>query len=157
MRLREHSIVSRLDLGALRRMIKSRGGTIHILEAFMAGVIIFTTLMYAAAMPRERDRPTGTSLEAVGMETLLMLDGNGTLGSLVETESWESIELCLRSSLPAGVTFNLTVLDETGAPVNDRPISNGGLVGRDMDSVDYLMAVKSSDCPLFRLRLKLGE
>lgn len=138
-------------------MFKSKRGAVHILEAFMAGVIIFTTLLYASAIPRERDRPTGRSLEAIGMEALLMLDGNGSLGSLVEAERWESIELCLRSILPAGVSFNLTVLDETGVPVNDRYISNGGLVGRDTDSVDYLMAVKSDGCPLFRLRLQLGE
>jgi len=137
-------------------MIKSRRGAVHTLEAFMAAVIIFTTLLYAAAMPRERDRPMERPLEAVGMGALLTLDGNGTLGRLVEAESWESIELCLRASLPAGVSFNLTVLDETGAPVNDRPISNGGLVGRDVESVEYLLAVESGSCPLYRLRLQLG-
>lgn len=137
-------------------MIEGRRGAVHTLEAFLAAVIIFATLLYSTSMPRERDPAEERPLEAIGMEALLGLDGNGTLGRLVEDRSWDSLERCLRAALPVDISFNLTVLDEGGAPVNDRPISNGGLVGRTVASVEYLLAVESGGCPLYRLRLQLG-
>jgi len=137
-------------------MIEGRRGVIHTLEAFLAAVIIFTALLYSTSMPRERDSVEERPLEAMGLEALLRLDGNGTLGRLVDAGSWDALERCLRAALPVGVSFNLTVLDETGAAVNDRPVSNGGLVGRTIASVEYLLAVEAGGCPLYRLRLQLG-
>lgn len=137
-------------------MIEGRRGAVHTLEAFLAAVIIFTTLLYSTSIPRDRDTVEHRPLEAIGMETLLGLDGNGTLGRLVEARSWDSFERCLRAVLPVYVSFNLTVLEEGGTPLNDRPISNGGLVGRTMASVEYLLAVESGGCRLYRLRLQLG-
>lgn len=137
-------------------MIESRRGAVHSLEAFFAAVIIFTALLYSTSIPRERDRVEERPLEAIGMEALLRLDGDGTLGRLVEGQSWDPLERCLRAALPVGVSFNLTVLDEGSAPVNDRPISNGGLIGRTIASVEFLLAVESGSCPFYRLRLQLG-
>lgn len=137
-------------------MIKSRRGAVHSLEAFLAAVIIFTTLLYSTSIPRERDQVEERPLEALGMEALLRLDGNGTLGRLVEARRWDPLELCLRTVLPSGIAFNLTVLDESGIAVNDRLISNGGLVGRTVVSVEYLVVVEEESCPLYKLRLQLG-
>jgi hypothetical protein len=92
----------------------------------------------------------------MGMQALVRLDGNGTLGRLVDSGSWDDMELFLRMALPTGVSFNLTVLDEQGNTVNARVVSNGGLLGREIESVEYLLAVESGDCPLYRLRLQLG-
>lgn len=138
------------------RMIEGRRGAVHTLEAFLAAAIIFTTLLYSTSIPRERDHAEERPLEALGMEALLRLDGNGTLGRLVDDRSWDPLERCLRAALPVDVSFNLTVLDEGGVPVNDQLISNGGLVGRTIASVEYLLAVESDSCPLYRLRLQLG-
>jgi hypothetical protein len=55
-----------------------------------------------------------------------------------------------------GVSFNLTVFDEQGYAVNDRFISNGGLLGRNVESLEFLLAVESVSCPMYRLRLQLG-
>lgn len=129
---------------------------VHSLEAFLAAVIIFTTLLYSTSIPRERDQVEERPLEALGMEALLRLDGNGTLGRLVEARRWDPLELCLRTVLPSGIAFNLTVLDESGIAVNDRLISNGGLVGRTIVSVEYLVVVEEESCPLYKLRLQLG-
>lgn len=137
-------------------MIESRRGAVHSMEAFLAAVIIFTALLYSTSMPRERDRADERPIDAVGMEALLRLDGNGTLGRLVEAQSWDPLEQSLRVVLPVGVSFNLTVFSDEGVPVNDRPISNGELVGRTVASVEYLLAVESGSCPLYRLRLQLG-
>jgi hypothetical protein len=134
----------------------SRRGVVHTLDSFFAAVIIVTALLYASQFPRERDYQEDKNLDVMGMQALVRLDGNGTLGRLVDSGSWDDVELVLRMALPTGVSFNLTVLDEQGDTVNTRVVSNGGLLGRKIESVEYLLAVESSDCPLYRLRLQLG-
>jgi hypothetical protein len=133
-----------------------RRGVVHTLDAFFAAVIILTTLLYASQVPRERDYEAPASLRARGFEALVRLDGNGTLGRLVEDRGWDEMEALLRLAFPSGVSFNLTVLDEGGKAVNDRAVSSGGLVGRTVEAVDYLLAVESAECPLYRVRLQLG-
>ena len=134
----------------------SRRGVVHTLDSFFAAVIIVTALLYASQFPRERDYLEDKNLEVMGMQALVRLDGNGTLGRLVDSGNWDDVELVLRMALPTGVSFNLTVLNEQGDTVNTRVVSNGGLLGRKIESVEYLLAVESGDCPLYRLRLQLG-
>ena len=134
----------------------SRRGVVHTLDSFFAAVIIVTALLYASQFPRDRDYLEDKNLDVMGMQALLRLDGNGTLGRLVASGNWDGVELVLRMALPTGVSFNLTVLDEQGDTVNTRVVSNGGLLGRKIESVEYLLAVESGDCPLYRLRLQLG-
>ncbi|MCW3990823.1 MAG: hypothetical protein NWE88_12205 [Candidatus Bathyarchaeota archaeon] len=134
----------------------TRRGVVHTLDVFLAAVIIVTTLLFASQMPRERDYLEDTGIDSMGMQALLMLDTNGTLGRLVDSGDWDGLELALRAVLPTRVSFNLTVIDEQGTVVNTRAISNGGVTGRKIESVDYLLAVESSTCPIYRLRLQLG-
>ncbi len=134
----------------------TRRGVVHTLDVFLAAVIIVTTLLFASQMPRERDYLEDTGIDSLGMQALLVLDSNGTLGRLVDSGDWDGLELALRAVLPTRVSFNLTVIDEQGSVVNTREISNGGVTGRRIESVDYLLAVESSTCPIYRLRLQLG-
>lgn len=134
----------------------TRRGVIHTLDVFLAAVIIVTTLLFASQMPRERDYLEETGLDSLGMQALLGLDSNGTLGRLVDSGDWDGLERTLRIVLPTRVSFNLTVIDEQGSVVNTREISNGGVSGRKIESVEYLLVVESSTCPLYRLRLQLG-
>lgn len=134
----------------------TRRGIIHTLDVFLAAVIIVTTLLFASQMPRERDYLEETGLDSLGMQALLGLDSNGTLGRLVDSGDWDGLERTLRIVLPTRVSFNLTVIDEQGSVVNTREISNGGVSGRRIESVEYLLVVESSTCPLYRLRLQLG-
>ena len=135
----------------------TRRGVVHTLDVFLAAVIIVTTLLFASQMPRERDYLEDTGLDSVGMQALLGLDSNGTLGRLVDRADWDGLERVLRMVLPTRVSFNLTVIDEQGIVVNDREISNGGVTGRRIDCVEYLLVVESSTCPIYRLRLQLGD
>lgn len=135
----------------------TRRGIVHTLDAFLATVIIVTTLLFASQMPRDRDYPDDGNLEAVGMQALVRLDGNGTLGRLVDDNDWDGLERALRVALPTGVSFNLTVIDEQGGTVNDQVISNAGVHGRRVESVEYILAAESATCPLYRLRLQLGS
>jgi hypothetical protein len=134
----------------------TRRGAVHTLDAFLAASIIAIALLYAAQTPRERDYIGEETLKAEGMQALIRLNGNGTIGRLVETRSWGELEQVLRITLSGGVSFNLTVFDEFGSPLNNVTISNGGLIGRTVESLEYLLAVESGVCPLYRIRLQLG-
>lgn len=46
---------------------------------------------------------------------------------------------------------------ESGVAVNNRLISNGGLIGRSVASVEFLIAVENENCPMYKLRLQLGR
>ncbi len=128
----------------------------HTLDALFSVAIIATALLYASQVPRERGCVEEEPLGAMGMQALLRLDGNGTLGRWVDDGDWDQVERALRLSLPLGLSFNLTVYDEQGAVVNDRQISNGGLSGRVVESVEFLIAVESDGCPMYKLRLQMG-
>jgi len=134
----------------------NRRGVVHTLDTILAAAIISTVLFYASQVPLELDPPSERPLDIWGMQALVGVDRNGTIGRLVESESWQDLENLLRVALPSGVSFNVTVYDEQGAVVNDCHISNGGLLGRTVVSVDYLVAVPSDECPMYRLRLQLG-
>lgn len=134
----------------------TRRGAVHTLDAFLAAVIIATALLYASQIPRERDYLEQEPLGALGIQVLVRLDGNGTLGRLVDDQGWDELEIVLRTALPTGVSFNLTVFDEQGTVLNDHLITNGGLLGRRIESVEYMTAATSGACPLYRLRLQLG-
>ena len=135
----------------------TRRGAVHTLDAFLAASIIAMVLLYAAQTPRERDYIGEETLKAEGMQALIRLNSNRTLGRLVEARSWGELEQMLRIALPGGVSFNLTVFDEFGSPLNNVTISNGGLIGRTVESLDYLLAVESGVCSLYRIRLQLGR
>ena len=134
----------------------TRRGVVHTLDTILAAAIISTVLFYATQVPVELNMSSEKPLDVWGMQALVGIDRNGTLGRLVDSESWQDLEELLRVALPSGVSFNMTVYDEQGAVVNDCCISNGGLLGRTVESVDYLVAVQSDECPMYRLRLQLG-
>ena len=134
----------------------TRRGVVHTLDTILAAAIISTVLFYATQVPVELNMSSEKPLDVWGMQALVGIDRNGTLGRLVDSESWQDLEELLRVALPSGVSFNVTVYDEQGAVVNDCQISNGGLLGRTVESVDYLVAVQSDECPMYRLRLQLG-
>jgi hypothetical protein len=140
--------------GARGRMI--RRGAVHTLDAFFTAIIIATALLYASQVPREREYVEYEPLGAMGMQVLLMLDGNGSLGRWIDGGDWDKLERALRLSLPSGMSFNLIVYDEKGAVLNVRAISNGGLSGRTIESVEYVTASRTVNCPIFKLRLQLG-
>jgi hypothetical protein len=134
----------------------TRRGAVHTLDAFLAASIIVMALLYASQTPRERDN-MGEETKSEGMQALVRLNSNGTLGRLVEARSWGELEQVLRIAIPSGISFNLTVFDEFGSPLNNVTISNGGLVGRTVESIEYLLALESGVCPLYRIRLQLGR
>lgn len=134
----------------------TRRGVIHTIDALLAAAILTTALLYASQIPGDRDYTHDEALSVLGMQTLVKMDGNGTLGRLVNTRSWDDLENVMRVMLPTGVSFNVTIFDDRGNLVNDKVISNGGLRGRTVESVEYGLVVEESSCPMYRIRLQVG-
>ncbi len=134
----------------------TRRGVIHTIDALLAAAILTTALLYASQIPGDRDYTHDEALSVLGMQTLVKMDGNGTLGRLVNTRSWDDLENVMRVMLPTGVSFNVTIFDDQGNLVNDKVISNGGLRGRTVESVEYGLVVEESSCPMYRIRLQVG-
>ena len=135
----------------------TRRGAVHIIDAFLASLLIATALLYSFQAPLGDIQTEIQGLSATGYQIILSLDGNSSLGDLILNEDWNSIENILNIAIPSGVSYNLTVQDENGLIVNTRPISNGGLKGQNIESVEYLLAVERGSCPIYRLRLQMGR
>ncbi|MGD2201218.1 MAG: hypothetical protein PVJ38_06285 [Candidatus Bathyarchaeota archaeon] len=134
----------------------TRKGVVHTLDAFLAAIIVTTSLLYVSQIPLEREYTETSDFDALGMQVLVCLDSNGSLGRLIDREDWDGIENSLRIVLPSRTPFNLTIYDEHGGIVNTKAISNGGIHGRMIYSVDYLLVIKSGEFSIYRLRLQLG-
>lgn len=137
-------------------MITSKKGQIRTLEAFLAVVVIFSTLILSATFSPEANPNNQKSLATLGMQALIELDVNGTLGKLINQKNWMSIRESLTILLPIGVSYNLTVYDDQGAPINNLAISNGNLAGRKVESVQYLCASQSLGPQYYLLQLQLA-
>ena len=133
-----------------------RRGAVHTIDALFTAVIIATAMLYASQVPRERGYVEYEPLGTMGMQALLLLDSNGSLTRWIDGGDWDKLERALRLSLPSGMSFNLIVFDEKGAVLNGRPISNGGLSGHTIESVEYITASRTVNCPMYKLRLQLG-
>ena len=134
----------------------NRRGLVHTIDSFFAVMILISALLYASQFPKENDYSGDRNLDALGMQVLVRLDGNGSLGHLINSGDWDGVAFILRLTLPTGISFNLTVLDEQGQTINDHEISNGGLFGRKIEVVEYLLAIESAECSIYRLRLQIG-
>ena len=138
------------------KILRDRRGAVHTLEALFATAILLSTLLYSNFASNDQRVWRSFDLEYLGLQILISLDGNGALGSFINKKDWGSLEECLRSMLPPWVSFDLTIYKESKEIMNDHPISNGGLIGLKVVSVDYLCAVRSGLCELYRVRLCLG-
>jgi len=135
----------------------TRRGAVHIIDAFLASLVIATALLSTVQAPLSEVQPETQGLSATSYQTLLSLDENDSLGQLIVDENWSEIEQLLNIFLPTGLSYNLTVIDENGKRVNDRPVTNGGLRGYNIESVEYLLVVETRFCHLYRIRLQVGR
>jgi len=135
----------------------NKRGQIRIIEAFLAIAVIFSSLIFTTVtFPSSPNLAKQKSLSSFGMQALIELDVNGTLGKLIEQRNWTAIKQSLDISLPIGVSFNLTIYDENFSPINSQVIQNTNLLGRETVSVQYIGASQSQNIQLFILRLQLA-
>jgi hypothetical protein len=131
-------------------------GQIRIIESFLAIAVVFSAVLVSVTFPSSPDLSKQKSLSSMGMQALVKLDTNGTLGSLILQSNWASIRTALNILLPMGVSFNLTVYDEAGDAVNSEAVQNSNLLGRDAVSVHYVCATRSQAVEFFVIRLQLA-
>jgi len=132
-------------------------GAVHIIDAFLASLVISVALLYTCQAPLGDIQPEPLGFSAIGFQALLCLDKNSSLGKLIVDENWGEMEQQLNLVLPTGMSYNLTIIDENDVIVNDRLVSNGGLREQNIESVEYLLAVERGECPLYKIRLQIGR
>ncbi len=127
-----------------------------MIEAFLAVLVILSTSVFSITLYY----PTASFddeklLATLGMQVLMELDNNSTLGKLIDERNWTAVRESLEILLPTGVSYNVTVYDDTMSQINDSPMSNG-LKGQKIASVEYLCASHNSKVRFYLVRLQLA-
>jgi hypothetical protein len=85
---------------------------------------------------------------------LVEMDRDGGLGQLIMQENWTELSRRVSFMVSPGVSFNLTVYNEDLEIVNTALVSSGSLEGRDVVSVQYIVAERTTfEFYIVRLRL----
>ena len=126
-----------------------------MLEAFLAVLVIFSASILSIKFSPATDFESEKLLSTSGMQALIELDNNGYLGKLIDERNWTAIRENLEVLLPAGVSYNVTVYDDSMHQINDFAIGNG-LKGQKVVSVEYPCASQSSECRVYLVRLQLA-
>jgi len=122
-------------------------GQIRIIEAFLAVLIIFSSFALSANLTVKQNPTKRDDLASVGLQALVELDSDGSLGKYIDDGNWTALRDALNIVLPAGVCFNLTVYNEEMQQVNTAVISNGAFGSQEIAFVEYVCVGKS---PVFR-------
>ena len=134
-------------------------GQIRIIEAFLAVLIIFSSFAVSANLSAPQKRPRQNELASVGLQTLVKLDSDGTLGKYIDERNWGALRGALDLALPTGLTFNLTVYDERMTLVNTDIISNGAPTSQDVTHVEHVVASRGMvfHCYVIHLYLSVAS
>jgi len=125
------------------------------MEAFLSVLLITSALTLSSRLSPLSKNQDNEFLEAVGWQTLIKLDEEGTLDKYVSEKSWNMLRDAVQMLLPLGVSFNLTVYDESMVQVNDVPISNG-LSGDETVAIQYPCTITQDNCRFYLLQLQLA-
>jgi hypothetical protein len=134
----------------------NRRGQIRLIEAFFASLLILSTLALAPSQGGV-EKTHYSTLHSVGAQTLVSLDSNGMLSTLIEDSDWTNLRNCAQSLLPVSLWFNLTVFDENMNILNDVAVSNGGSVSEEIVAVNYVCAASGGNYAVYVVRLQLAE
>ena len=113
-------------------------GQIRIIEAFLAALILFSSLAISANMTVTINSTDQENLSSVGLQALIALDSDGSLGRHVNSREWSKLREAVDLALQTGITFNLTVYDSSMQQINDEIVSNGGFSSEDLGFVEYV-------------------
>lgn len=131
-------------------------GQVRILEAFLSVAVMFSALLLSSTLPSSPDLTKQKSLTDIGIQALIQLDTEGTLGDFIVQRNWTNIKQSLVMSLPIGIVFNLTVFDENYHQISPDAVINSDLIGRQAVSVEYVCSTRSLSVQFFILRLQLA-
>jgi len=137
-------------------MKNQKRGQIRIIEAFLAVLIIFSSLAISASLTTERKTAESGDLASIGMQALIKLDSDGSLGAYIESENWSGLREALSLLLPEGISFNLTVYDEGVRQINTEAITNGNLNSQEVASIKYVCASQNPNFKCYVVYLHLA-
>ncbi len=135
-------------------MLDNRG-QMRTVEAFLSILLLFSAFGIAILVSPSSNTSNDVELSTIGLQTLISLDGDGQLGSLIDGRNWGALVVCLNTMLPLGASFNLSIYDERMNLVNDVKLSNGAVSGGEVVAVQYLCASQGlkGNCYLLQLQL----
>lgn len=131
-------------------------GQIRVIEAFLAVLIIFSAFTVSANLTVSQNRPPRSNLASAGIEALMKLDSDGTLGHCITDRNWTAFREALSLVLPPSTTFNLTVYDEHMQRINEAPVTNGDFNSQDISFVEYVCASRNPVFNSYIVHLKLA-
>jgi len=131
-------------------------GQIRIIEAFLAVAIIFSSFTISANLTVTQNITKYDKLTSNGLQALLKLDSDGSLGEQIGNEDWSSLRDTLSLVLPVGTIFNLTVFDEQMKQANTEVISNGGFSSEERAFVEYVCVSRNSTLHYYVIHMCLA-
>lgn len=137
-------------------MNRQNKGQIRIIEAFLAVLIVFSSFAVFASLTATRNITKHDDLTTVGLQALLKLDSDGTLGKFIDDGNWSLLRDILNLVLPAGLSFNLTVYDDQMQQVNTDTISNGAFNSQDIAFVEYVCVSQNPVFHCYKIHLCLA-
>jgi hypothetical protein len=130
-------------------------GQIRMLEAFLAVLVIFSASIISITFSSPTNFNDEKILSTSGMQALIELDSDGTLGKLIDERNWTAITENLKILLPAGVSYNVTVYEDATNQINNSTIGNG-LRSQRVVSIEYPCVSQSTECHFYLVRLQLA-
>jgi hypothetical protein len=131
-------------------------GQIRIIEAFLAVLIVFSSLAISASLTTERKTAESSDLASIGLQALIKLDSDGRLGDYIENGNWSGLRETLSLLLPEGISFNLTVYDGDMQQINSEAIGNGNLDSQEVASVKYVCVSRNPNFKYYVIYLRLA-
>ena len=131
-------------------------GQLRIIEAFLAVLIIFSSFAISANLTVTQNTTNHDDLPSIGLQALMKLDSDGSLGEYIEDGDWAALRDALNLVLPTGIAFNLTVHNGQMQQVNTDVISNGGFSSQDITFVEYVCASQGIDFHCYIIYLYLA-
>lgn len=137
-------------------MLNNRG-QMRTVEAFMSILLLFSAFGITALMHRASNPGKDVELSTIGLQTLLSLDRDGQLGRLIDERDWSALVECLNTLISLGVSFNLSIYNESLNLLNDVRLSNGAVSGGKVAAVQYLCASRGLQSYCYLLQLQLAR
>ena len=131
-------------------------GQIRIIEAFLAVLIVFSSLAISASLTTGHKTIESSNLASVGLQALMKLDSDGSLGAYIENGDWSGLRESLSLLLPEGIAFNLTVYNDEMRQINTEAIANGELNSQEIASIKYVCASQNPNFKCYVVQLCLA-
>lgn len=132
-------------------------GQMRTVEAFLAVLLLFSTLAIATSTSPSIDSTSIDDLADVGRQVIFSMEESGELSRLIDEEDWGTLGEALAASLPAGVLFNLTAYDTELNRLNNVTVSNGLTSDQNMISITCPCASRNPILSLCIVQVQLGK